>query len=159
MALGILPPLALPRWWMHKSILHVKCLFIARLWQIIPKKVPILLFNYSQNFCLLFSWNQPIIPKYSWQFLIIISVTFILVGLYRAQNYEKVDCWLSTNVQIMIPKLTFLLDCGCRCYLVLTLSTLMCTTVATYIILDSWKMYLLFSFVNLLPIILKVFWE
>ena len=37
--------------------------FLSRLWQIIPKEVPIMLFSYSQNFYL-FSQNQPIIPKY-----------------------------------------------------------------------------------------------
>ena len=77
--------------------------------------------------------------------------------LVLAQNYEKVDCWLSANVQILIPKPPFPPNCGCRCYLLLTLSTLMCTTVPIF--LNFWKMYLIFSFVNLLPIILKLFWE
>ena len=34
--------------------LHKKAHLLVRLWQIVPKKVPIILFSYSQNFFLLF---------------------------------------------------------------------------------------------------------
>ena len=68
--------------------------------------------HYSHKINLLFPnvltiYKKVHIKQWKQRVMITISVTFILVGLYRAQNYEQVDCWPSTNVQALIPKPIF----------------------------------------------------